>query len=165
MSKLKIIYKPIDEIIPYKNNPRKNESGVDAVAKSIETFGFKVPIIIDGNNEIVAGHTRILAAKKLGITEIPCVIADDLDDMQIKALRIADNRTSEFSTWDFETLAIELQELQSMDFDIEITGFDDDALNSMMSQNDPLDLSDDANDGAQTKKTCFCPKCGFEFEV
>jgi hypothetical protein len=113
-----IIYKKISELIPYVNNPRKNDKAVDAVASSIKNFGFKNPIIIDGNNEIVAGHTRLKAAKKLGITSVPCIIADDLTPSQIKAFRIADNRVSESSEWDMELLKIELDGLE------DFTGFD-----------------------------------------
>jgi DNA modification methylase len=116
---MNIIYKPISELIPYVNNPRKNDKAVDAVASSIKNFGFKNPIIIDGNNEIVAGHTRLKAAKKLGIASVPCIIADDLTPSQIKAFRIADNRVSEQSHWDLDLLAIELDGLN------EFTGFDE----------------------------------------
>ena len=115
---MNIIYKKISELIPYVNNPRKNDKAVDAVASSIKNFGFKNPIIIDGNNEIVAGHTRLKAAKKLGITSVPCIIADDLTPSQIKAFRIADNRVSESSEWDMELLKIELDGLE------DFTGFD-----------------------------------------
>ena len=84
MKELKIVYKPIDELVPYENNPRHNEKAVPYVKASIEKFGFKVPLIIDKHNVIVAGHTRLLAAKELGLTELPCVLADDLTDEQIE---------------------------------------------------------------------------------
>ena len=116
--------KSIDEIIPYVNNPRKNDNAVDKVASSIKNFGWKVPIVIDNNNEIVAGHTRYKAAKKLGIKEIPCVVADDLTKAQIKAYRIADNRVAEEATWDEELLKIEFEGIKDMDLDIALTGFD-----------------------------------------
>ena len=119
-----IINKPADSLIPYINNPRKNTSAVDKVAASIKEFGFKVPIIIDSDNVIVAGHTRLLAAKKLGIESVPCVIADDLSPAQIKAYRIADNKTAEFAEWDDELLKIELEALERLDFDLDLTGFD-----------------------------------------
>ena len=93
-----IINKKIDELIPYVNNPRNNKNAIDKVASSIKNFGFKVPVIIDKNNEIVTGHTRILAAKKLKLIEVPCVVADDLTDAQIKAFRIADNKVLCFQT-------------------------------------------------------------------
>lgn len=83
---LKIIYKEIDELIPYINNPRNNTNAVNAVASSIKNFGFKNPIVIDDGNEIINGHTRMLAAKKLGLTKVPCILADDLSDEEKKLL-------------------------------------------------------------------------------
>ena len=118
----------INKIIPYVNNPRNNKDAIDKVAASIKEFGFKVPIIIDKNNVIVTGHTRILAANKLGLNEVPCIVADDLTEAQIKAFRIADNRVSEFSEWDQELLKIELEGLKELDFNIELTGFELDDL-------------------------------------
>lgn len=116
-----IIHKTLDELVPYENNPRDNEGAVDYVAESIKEFGFKVPIIIDKNNVIVAGHTRYKASKKLGINEVPCLVADDLTDEQIKAFRLADNKVAEIATWDFDKLEIELSMLDNM----ELFGFDD----------------------------------------
>jgi len=139
MSDLKIIYKHISEIAPYPHNPRKNDSAVDAVAASIQEFGFKIPIVIDTKNEIIAGHTRIKAARKLGITEIPCIIADDLTEAQIKAFRIADNRVAELSTWDSTLLTLELQELANMDFNIELTGFSEEDMTVDMQ---PYDINE-----------------------
>ena len=108
----------------YENNPRHNEAAVDKVAASIKEFGFKVPIIMDQNNVIVAGHTRLKAARKLGLEKVPCIIADDLSPEQIKAFRLADNKVSEFATWDEEKLHTELMDLKVIDFDIESFGFD-----------------------------------------
>lgn len=119
---MEIIKKHIDEVIPYEKNPRFNDNAVDAVAKSIQEFGWKVPIVIDKNNVIVTGHTRYKAAKKLGIENIPCVIADDLTDAQVKAYRIADNKVADFSLWDNKLLLDELDELNKMDDDL-FTGF------------------------------------------
>ena len=107
----KLIYKHIDELVPYENNPRDNEKAVDAVANSIKEFGFKVPVIIDENNIIVAGHTRVKASKKLGVTEIPCIVADDLTEEQIRAFRLADNKVAELSEWDFKKLEEELADI------------------------------------------------------
>lgn len=108
---MQIIEKKIEELIPYENNPRKNENAIQFVANSIKEFGFKVPIVIDKNNTIVAGHTRLLASKKLGIETVPCIIADDLNEEQIKAFRLADNKVSEFSEWNRELLKKELNDL------------------------------------------------------
>lgn len=117
-----IVQKKLTDLVPYENNPRNNDSAVEYVAESIKEFGFKVPIIIDKNNVIVAGHTRYKASEKLGIEEVPCLIADDLTEEQIKAFRLADNKVAEIATWDFEKLDLELSEL---DFDMELFGFDE----------------------------------------
>lgn len=106
-----IIEKKIEELIPYENNPRVNDESVDYVANSIKEFGFKVPIVIDANNVIIAGHTRLKASKKLGLESVPCIIADDLTDEQVRAFRLADNKASELSTWDMEKLNLELDTL------------------------------------------------------
>lgn len=95
----------------YGNNPRKNDKAVKAVAKSIEEFGFKIPIVVDSNNVIVCGHTRYKAAKSLGYKEVPCIVADDLSPKQIQAFRLADNRVAELADWDDDLLKVELAEL------------------------------------------------------
>jgi len=115
----------IDLINPYINNPRKNTGAIDKVAESIREFGFKVPIVIDKNNIIVAGHTRLFAAKKLGLTEVPCIVADDLTDEQVKAFRLADNKVAEFAEWDMDALAVELAELEQAEFGMARFGFDE----------------------------------------
>lgn len=121
--KIDVIYKGVDELIPYVNNPRRNDDAVDAVASSIKNFGFKQPIVVDKNNEIVAGHTRLLASKKLGLDEVPVIIAGDLTAAEVKAFRLADNKVGELATWDQEMLAIELEELGLTDIDMEEFGF------------------------------------------
>lgn len=123
---MNIIEKKLSDIKPYEKNPRKNDHAVEYVANSIKEFGFKVPIVIDKNGVIVAGHTRYKASKKLGLEKVPCIIADDLTDEQIKAYRLADNKVSEKSEWDFDLLFDELSELgglidmSAFDFDIDI---------------------------------------------
>jgi hypothetical protein len=112
---MEIFNKKIDELIPYENNPRINDNAVKYVAYSIKQFGFKVPIVIDSNNVIIAGHTRLKASKRLNLKEVPCIIADDLTEEQIKKFRIADNKVAEFSEWDEELLSLELSELEEMD--------------------------------------------------
>ena len=112
---MQIQYIEIDHLIPYERNPRKNDQAVDAVAASIKEFGFKVPIVIDSNNIIVAGHTRYKAAKTLGMDTVPCIIADDLTDEQVRAFRLVDNKTSELAEWDLDLLAIELEDISTID--------------------------------------------------
>lgn len=114
----------VEELIPYEKNPRKNDEAIKYVAESIKQFGFKVPIVIDKNNIIVAGHTRWKAAKKLNLSEIPCIVADDLTDEQIKAFRLADNKVTEAAEWDFELLGDELDGI--LDIDMGLFGFEDD---------------------------------------
>ena len=109
---MKVEYININDLVPYKNNPRLNDEAVEYVAQSINQFGFKVPIVIDKNNVIVTGHTRLKASKQLGLEEVPCIRADDLTEQQIKAFRIADNKVGEIATWDNEKLEIELEEIE-----------------------------------------------------
>lgn len=109
------------ELIPYANNPRHNDEAVQYVANSIKEFGFKVPIVIDKDNVIIAGHTRLKASQLLGITEVPCIRADDLNDEQVKAFRLADNKVAELADWDTELLDVELEEIE---FDMTQFGFE-----------------------------------------
>lgn len=112
----------ISALIPYEKNPRKNDNAVDAVANSIKQFGFKVPIVIDAQNVIVCGHTRLKAAQKLGLESVPCIIADDLTPEQIKAFRLIDNKTAELASWDFDLLKENFTDIAS---DLSNFGFDD----------------------------------------
>lgn len=112
---MEIVNKKLSELIPYENNPRKNDKSVDKVANSIKEFGFKVPIVIDKNNVIVCGHTRYKGAKKLKLKEVPCIVADDLTEEQINAYRLADNKVGEDSEWDFLMLSDELASIENID--------------------------------------------------
>lgn len=113
--------KRVADLKPYENNPRKNKEAVKYVANSIKEFGFKVPIVVDTNNVIICGHTRWLAAKKIGMKNVPVLVANDLNDEQIKAFRLADNKVSEFSEWDDELLKEELCGIEA--FNMEDFGF------------------------------------------
>ena len=115
MEQIQIIYKDINELQPYDKNPRKNDQAVNEVANSIKEFGFKVPMVIDKNGVIITGHTRYKACKKLGITKVPCIIADDLNEEKVKAFRLSDNKVSEKSEWDFELLEEELADIFNLD--------------------------------------------------
>ena len=118
--RMQVVDIDIKELTPYEKNPRKNDDAVQYVAESIKQFGFKVPIVIDKNNVIVAGHTRYKAAKKLKLKTVPCLVADDLTDEQIKAFRLADNKVAEFSEWDFDLLELELKALEDFDLDFNL---------------------------------------------
>ena len=157
---MEIISVPVGDIKPYDKNPRRNDAAVEYVAESIDKFGFKVPIILDADNVIVAGHTRWKAAKRLGMDEVPCIIADDLSPEQIKAFRIADNKVAEASEWDPVLLNEELQELADM-FDVDMSAFGFVDENTVA---EALDL-DEGQHKDKDKTTCHCPKCGFVFEV
>lgn len=119
---MEFVNKKLSEIKPYKKNPRDNEEAVGPVAESIKEFGFKVPIVIDKNGEIVNGHTRYKAAKKLGLETVPVIVADDLSDEQIKAFRLADNKVGEIAVWDLDLLNEELNDI--LDLDMSAFGFD-----------------------------------------
>lgn len=129
---MKIIELPLSEIIPYENNPRINADAIDAVAKSIKEFGWNNPIVVDKDKVIVCGHTRLLAAEKLGLKTAPVYVADKLSPEQVKAYRLADNKTAEIASWDFELLPLELRDLQEADFDLTLLGFDMSELETLL---------------------------------
>lgn len=129
---MEVINKNISKLTPYENNPRKNEAAVEYVANSIKEFGFKVPVVIDQNGVIIAGHTRVKAAELLGLETVPCIIADDLTEEQVRAFRLADNKTAELAEWDFDLLDIELSDITNIDMGD--FGFDD------------LSVADDSNE-------------------
>ena len=144
-------------LIEYKNNPRNNDSAVEAVAKSIKQFGFKVPIIVDKYNVIVAGHTRLKAARMLGLDKVPCIVADDLTPEQIKAFRLADNKVGELAGWDFAKLEEELSEISDK-FDMSTFGFE-------MPDFEEGEESEQGDLTEKEKKTIVCPNCGEIIEV
>lgn len=154
---MQIVYKNIDEIREYEKNPRKNDEAVKYVANSIKEFGFKVPIVIDSDGIIVAGHTRVKAARELGIADIPCIVADDLTPEQVKAFRLADNKTAEMAGWDFTLLQDELADLS--DFNMGDYGF---------TQQEDFDIDsffEDAEPKEKEPKMITCPHCGKQFEA
>ena len=134
---MNIIEKKVKDLKPYEKNPRLNDDAVKYVAESIKEFGFKVPIVIDKDNNIVCGHTRWKACKKLKIDTVPCVVADDLTDEQIRAYRLADNRVAEKAEWDLALLDTELAEIETID--MTLLGFDD----KQEEIEPPQDLDDD----------------------
>ena len=157
---MQVINMSVDELIEYENNPRFNDNAVEPVARSIEQFGWKVPIVIDSNNVIITGHTRLKAAKFLGLDEVPCIVADDLDEDQVKAFRLADNKVGELASWDYEALNIELEsiEIDMGEFgfielsDIDIDGFFEDA--------EPKEEVEE-----EEPKEIQCPHCMMYFTV
>ena len=155
---MKIHEIPVDRLKEYENNARKNEKAVELVAQSIQKYGFKVPIVIDKDDVIICGHARLKAAKALGMETVPAVIADDLTEEQVKAFRLADNKTAELSSWDFEKLEEELNEI------------DEDWLFSLFEKNRYEDV--EVYDGEISLESFGdeefayeCPECGFKFNA
>ena len=143
MNDLQVCWWPNDKVLPYARNSRKiPERAVDKVAASIKEFGFRVPIVVDKDGVIICGHTRLLAAKKLGLKHVPVHVADNLTPAQVRAYRLMDNRSHEETGWDLELLGPELEELRSLDFDLELTGFDSLEIDAMLA--DP-ELDEHAN--------------------
>lgn len=154
---MQIVNKKVEELKPYVNNPRFNDDAVEYVANSIKEFGFKVPIIVDKNNEIVAGHTRYKAALALGLDEVPTIVADDLNEEQIKAFRLADNKVGEMASWDYILLD---EELADLDIDMSDYGFTNVETNLEDFFEDDNTVPKD-----KEKKTVVCPHCGESFEL
>ena len=150
---MEIINKKLDELKPYENNPRFNDDAVEYVAKSIKEFGFKVPIIIDKNGVIVAGHTRYKASLELGLEKVPCIIADDLTEEQVKAFRLADNKVSEKAQWNFELLDEELENI--LDINMEEFGFE----NLKIDWDSIEEINADNYEKPESEKL-RCPLCG-----
>lgn len=156
-----ITYLSVDKLKPYPQNAKKHpDDQIEYIANSIREFGFKQPIVIDKNNEVIIGHGRLLASKKLGLQEVPCVIADDLTEEQIKALRLADNKTNE-SEWDLSFLDVELDNI--FDIDMSLFGFDFD-LDEVIGTDENLGEQNAVNvDDVEEGKEYECPNCGFKF--
>lgn len=158
MKKLEIKYIPIDDIKPYKNNPRLNEEAIPYVMNSIKEFGFKNPIILDENNVIVAGHTRLESAKRLDMEEVPVIYADDLTEEQIKAFRLADNKVAEKSMWDYTKLDEELENI----LDIDMSMFD---FENIEETNLDDFFEDNDNKKEKESKLIECPHCHKPIEL
>ena len=145
---MQIVEKELSWLKPYANNPRDNESAVEPVANSIKEFGFKVPIVATSDGEIINGHTRFKASKLLGLEKVPVIIADDLTGEQIKAFRLADNKTGEIAGWNESLLIKELEELDDLDYDMGQFGFEldlDDADEDGDGSDDMGDIPDNIN--------------------
>ena len=159
---MKIQLFPIDELKAYDNNPRRiPEEAVKVVSNSIREFGFKVPVIIDKDSVIVAGHTRVLAARELGLEKVPCIVADDLTPEQIRAFRLVDNKTSELTGWDFEMLD---SELEGLDIDMSQFGFEIDDMN--FTAEDFFSKQDSCQEVTHPQKHIItCPNCGAQIDL
>jgi hypothetical protein len=138
---MKVEQVPIERVVPYERNPRKG-GAVDKVAASLTEFGWKQPMVVDGEMVVIAGHTRLAAAKKLGMATVPVLVAKDLDPAKVKAYRIADNRSAQDATWDAELLGFELADLQALAYDLPLLGFEPDELTRYL----PAAIREDEDD-------------------
>jgi ParB-like chromosome segregation protein Spo0J len=157
---MEIVYKPTDSLVMYDKNPRINDRAIVPVANSIKEFGFKVPILLDKDNVIIAGHTRLKAAKSLGMKEVPCIMCEDLTPEQVKAFRIIDNKTAEISNWNLEKLN---EELGDIHIDMEEFGFYDIPVVDELGEY----LKDHEEKPPKEKEPLRiqCPYCGEWFDV
>lgn len=158
---------PIDKLVGYARNPRKNDHAVDDVASAIREFGFRVPVVAKSDGTVVDGHLRLKAAKKLGLTEIPVVLADDMTDAQIKAFRLSVNKVAEFADWDVDLLKLEFTDLQDMKFDLTLTGFNLDEITNVFFEPEfaPGTEGDQGKLDELAPKIVNCPHCGQDFDL
>lgn len=158
----------IDKVIPYARNPRKNDAAVPKVMASLKEYGFRQPIVVDKEGVVIVGHTRLKAAQQLGMTEVPVHTATGLTASQVKAYRIADNRTSEEAEWDQELLGLELSDLREADFDLNLTGFDGDMIEKALNPDEPPPIAEQPPEefkeyDENIPTNCECPKCGYKW--
>lgn len=139
LEKLKVETWPIEKLIPYCRNPRKNDAQVDRMASAIKEFGFRIPIVAKSDGSVVDGHLRLKAAQKLGLKEVPVALADELTEAQVKAFRLLANKSANWAEWETDLLKLELEDLQAMDFDLELTGFDAEELGNIWLDGDGKD--------------------------
>lgn len=158
MNKEEIVYKKVSELKLNPNNPRKNDDAVDVIAKSIEKYGFKNPLIIDENNVVWCGNTRLKASKKLKLKEVPCIVASDLTEEQIRELALIDNKSSEIADWDYDLLKEELNVLDLSDFDLSWGIINEEDVNID-------DFFTEAEEKLKEPKTIKCPHCGEIIEL
>jgi ParB-like chromosome segregation protein Spo0J len=155
---------PIERLIEYARNPRKNDHAVDKIAGAIKEFGFRIPVVAKSDGLVVDGHLRLKAAKKLGLTEVPVILADDMTDTQIKAFRISVNRMADFAEWDNEMLALELGEIGELGFDLDLTGFSAGEIALLSGEGVDFAPGTEEDQGKlDEKQPIICPACAHEF--
>ncbi|MCC0677818.1 MULTISPECIES: ParB N-terminal domain-containing protein [unclassified Clostridioides] len=163
MNKREVVYLNLEDIKPYENNPRNNEYAVGKVVNSIKEFGFNNPITVDKNYVIVTGHTRYEASKILDLKQVPCLILKDLTEEEIKGYRLADNKTSEFSDWEFDKLTKELAEIENID--MSSLGFNIQMFEDLGVIDADFILDEELEEKEKKAKIVKCPHCNGEFEI
>jgi len=157
---------PIDDLIEYARNPRKNDHAVDNIAAAIKEFGFRIPIVAKSDGTVVDGHLRLKAAKKLKLKTVPVLNADDMSEAQIKAFRISVNKMADLAEWDNDLLKLEFDELQELGFDLSLTGFSVSELSGLFFEPD-FGAGTEADQGKLDElspKMVRCPHCGEDFD-
>lgn len=150
----------IEDVKPYENNPRHNDEAVEYVANSIREFGFQQPLVVDSEGVLIVGHTRLKAARELGLESVPVVVASDLTDEQVRAYRLADNKVAEASSWDWNMLNEELENIDWLDLNMEQFGFETFSEFSGSDSDAPDSFKEYDSDLETDHK---CPKCGYEW--
>lgn len=163
-NKLTISYRNLADLIPYVRNARTHsDAQIAQIAASIREFGFTNPVLVDGDNGIIAGHGRVLAARKLGMDKVPCIELSHLSDRQKRAYVLADNKLALNAGWDDELLALELGDLRDLDFDLDLTGFGADELGRLLYSDAGESPTDFDEYGEDIETEHQCPKCGYKW--
>ena len=152
---------PVERLVPYARNPRKNDEQVERMAASIREFGFRIPVVAKSDGSVIDGHLRLKAALVLGLSKVPVALADDLTDAQVKAFRIMANKSAEWAAWDDGLLRLELEDLKELDYDLLLTGHELLELDDILK--DPAVPESFPEFGEGIKTTHQCPKCGYEW--
>jgi len=164
--KPEIVMMPLSELRAYQFNARvHDEAQIAALKRSIKEFGFTNPVLVSATRRIIAGHGRVKAAHEAGLTQVPCMVLDDLSEAQIRAYTIADNQLPQMATWNFDMLAVEIDELQEQGFDVSTLGFNAEELTELLGSPDELPENDEEEEQKTEKDTTICPKCHHEFVV
>lgn len=170
-SHLKVEVWPIERLVEYARNPRKNDEQVERMKAAIKEFGFRIPLVAKSDGTLIDGHLRLKAARALGLTEVPVALADELTDTQVKAFRLLANQSANWAEWDNDLLKLEIDDLKLADFDVGLIGFEDWRLGNLENEfvedehfRLPKEKTEDTEEPAAPRKV-VCPHCGEEFEL
>jgi ParB-like chromosome segregation protein Spo0J len=156
---------PVSRFIPYARNPRRNDAAISKMIGSIKEFGFKVPILARSDGTVVDGHLRLKAAEQLGLSELPVILCDEWTEAQVKAFRLIANRSVAWADWDEDLLRIEFEELKTLNFDLDLTGFDSNELTEIMRGIPDVAFKEYNEDVEGEVRQVDCPQCGHRFPI